>query len=236
MKEQQYTTLFFDLDHTLWDYNRSAAETLTDLYIHYNLDQLVNFDAQALCKRFFEINFQLWADYNVGKIDSHFLRTQRFVLIFESLGADPTLLPRDFGKEYTYTCPTKPHLIDGAIALLDLLKSDFNMHIITNGFEDVQHTKVKSAGLLPYFQEVVTSERAGGKKPGKEIFDYSLKITGSKLQASLMIGDNIHTDIEGARNIGMDQIYFNPEKLTAPFVPSYTVSHLSEITSCLQLQ
>jgi len=236
MNVKKYTTLFFDLDHTLWDYNRSAAETLTDLYQHYSLERLVGFDAASLCERFFEINFQLWADYNIGKIDSEFLRTRRFALIFESLGADPALIPKDFGSEYTYTCPTKPHLIEGANELLDFLKKDFQMHIITNGFEDVQHTKVKSAGLLPYFQEVVTSERAGGKKPGKEIFEFSLKLAGSRLEDSLMIGDNIQTDILGARNIGMDQVYFNPDKLAAPFAPSFMVSRLSEIRTCLQLQ
>jgi putative hydrolase of the HAD superfamily len=236
MNNNKYKTLFFDLDHTLWDYNRSAAETLTDLYKNYGLESLVAFTPSELCQRFFEINFQLWADYNVGKIDSQFLRTQRFRLIFESLGTDPSLLPKDFGSEYTFTCPTKPHLIDGALDLLNDLKDRFHLHIITNGFEDVQHTKVKSAGLLPYFDEVITSERAGGKKPGKAIFEYSLGITGSRVENSLMIGDNLQTDIAGARNMGMDQVFFNPENLDAPFVPSYTVAHLSEITSCLQLQ
>jgi putative hydrolase of the HAD superfamily len=233
MSTNKYRTLFFDLDHTLWDYNKSASETLTELYHHYNLADRVKFDASALIRAFFEINFKLWADYNVGKIDSAFLRKERFVLIFQALNEDVSLLPKNFGEEYIYQCPQKPHLIEGALDLLELLKGHYKMHVITNGFEDVQHTKLLSSGILHFFDEVITSERAGGKKPGQEIFAYSLKAAAEDKKYCLMIGDNIDTDILGARNFGMDQLYFNPEASLPPFTPSYEVKHLKDISSLL---
>ena len=228
-----YQFLFFDLDHTLWDYDKSARETLRELYEGYQLQDKVAFDAEALQEKFFEVNYQLWADYNIGKIDSEYLRTQRFVRIFEELGTDKSLIPANFTYEYVNGCPQKPHVIDGAFELLDHLQDRFSLHIITNGFEDVQHVKLEKSGLRKYFDEVVTSERAGGKKPGKEIFEFAMKVSKAQQQNSLMIGDNIQTDILGAKGVGIGQVYYNPEKVAHTEELTFEISHLSELKSIL---
>lgn len=233
MNQKTYNTLFFDLDHTLWDYNKAAAETLKALYDDYQLEGKVPFDKEQLCEVFFTINFQLWADYNVGKIDAAFLRKQRFELIFEGLGAGKELLPDDFGPRYIHECPQKSYVLDGSFELLDHLKDRYSMHIITNGFEDVQQTKLKSSGLDQYFREVITSEKAGGKKPGKEIFYYSMRLAGTKPEESLMIGDNFQTDIMGAMGVGMDQAYYNPDATPPPILPSYELRKLVELKGIL---
>jgi len=228
-----YKYLFFDLDHTLWDYDKSARETLRDLFEAYQLEQKVAFGIGELQEKFFEVNYQLWADYNIGKIDSEYLRTQRFVRIFEELGEDKSLIPANFTTEYVNGCPQKPYVIDGAFDLLEHLRDRFSLHIITNGFEDVQHVKLEKSGLRKYFDEVVTSERAGGKKPGKEIFEFALKVSKASHQHSLMIGDNIHTDIMGAKGAGIGQVYYNPLKEVHQEVLTYEISHLSELKSVL---
>ncbi len=228
-----YQFLFFDLDHTLWDYDKGARETIKELYEAYQLQEKVAFDVEALQEKFFEVNYQLWADYNIGKIDSEYLRTKRFVRIFEELGADIRLIPVNFTSEYVNTCPQKPYVIDGAFDLLDHLTEQFSLHIITNGFEDVQHVKLEKSGLRKYFDEVITSERAGGKKPGKEIFEFALQVSKARIQNSLMIGDNFQTDIIGAKRAGIGQVYYNPQRVAHQEELTFEIGHLSELKSIL---
>jgi putative hydrolase of the HAD superfamily len=231
--KDSYKHIFFDLDHTLWDYERSARETLAELYKHYSFSSILNMDVLEFQKQFFRVNYALWEDYNVGKIDSQFLRENRFKLIFQNLGIDPRHVPEGLGEEYVTSCPQKPYVMDGAFEILDYLKSNYKLHIITNGFEDVQWVKLEKSGLAPYFEEVVTSERAGSKKPSPQIFQFAFDLTGAKSANSLMVGDNLTSDILGARQVSLDHIFYNPQKAVHVEKVTLEIAHLLELNAWL---
>lgn len=212
--KDRYEHLFFDLDHTLWDYDQNARVSLIELYDEYALKNYGRFTAEQLVDKFFRVNAQLWDLYNRQEIERDYLREERFRLIFRELGFSDMDLAYQFGEDYVTLCPTKTAVIPGALALLSYLQGRYHIHVITNGFDDVQFVKIKSAGLTPFFREVITSERAGARKPSGKIFDYALQLTGATAAASVMIGDNLITDIGGARSSNIDHIFFNPEKIS----------------------
>jgi len=211
-----YKDIFFDLDHTLWDYDTSARQTLFELYDRYDLSVKGALEKEQFLEAFLIINDGLWDQYNKGQISKYFLRTQRFNLVFDKIGVNQKLFSQDqisrFNHDYLHECPKKPNLIDGALELLDQLKGKHNLHIITNGFNDIQKTKLEVSGLSKFFKYVITSESAGAKKPFRGIFEFAFKSTNADLQHSIMIGDNLTTDIKGARDFGLDQVYFNPSR------------------------
>jgi len=211
--KSSYNHIFFDLDHTLWDYDQNARVTLVELYDGYALFNYGKCMAEQLVEKFFRINSQLWWQYDLGQIDREFLRQQRFRMIFRELGFTDMDLAFQFGEDYVALCPLKSAVVPGAIELLDYLTGRYTMHVITNGFNDVQLVKIKSSGLSHYFSEVITSERAGARKPSAQIFSYSMEITGAGKHNSVMVGDNLITDIGGARASGIDHVYYNPEKV-----------------------
>ncbi|MEQ6118538.1 YjjG family noncanonical pyrimidine nucleotidase [Reichenbachiella sp. MALMAid0571] len=228
-----YKDIFFDLDHTLWDYNTSAKQTLFELYDRYELSATGALEKEKLLEAFLTINEDLWDQYNKGEVSKYFLRTQRFNMVFEKIGVNQKLFPQDqvlrFNHDYLHECPQKPNLIDGALELLDELEGNFNLHIITNGFNDIQGTKLEMSGLSKFFKYVITSESAGAKKPFSGIFEFAFKATNANLQHSIMIGDNLTTDIKGARDFGLDQVYFNPDKIHHSEEVMHEVYELQEI-------
>jgi len=233
----KYKTLFFDLDHTLWDYDTNAHDTLVELYQTFDLDSLGIQGAAHFVKVFFEVNEGLWAKYNVGKIDKFYLRNERFRLVFEESGSimklvSPELL-KEFNKSFLRTCPSKGKLIEGAKEVLDVFGDKYAMHIITNGFEEVQSTKLSTSGIAKYFDKIITSEKAGFKKPMAGIFTYALKWSKAELEHSIMIGDNLSTDIKGARDFGMDQVYFNPKSEQHSDEITYEISELKQLLAIL---
>lgn len=232
-----YKSIFFDLDHTLWDYDRSAEQTLEELYLRYELDKYGAIDLPSFVSNFFQINLKLWDGYNKGDISKYYLRTNRFRLVFEAAQINLSHCPPDvvagFNSDYLQECPQKGNLLPGAIDTLESLKEDYQIHIITNGFEESQRIKLKYAGLEPYIQEMITSESAKSKKPQEQIFKYALKRTGASLVSSIMIGDNLNTDIKGAREFGMDQVYFNPNGIFHSEKITFEVKTLLEIPQLL---
>lgn len=210
---KKYHHLLFDLDHTLWDYDANAKETIVDLYDKHELGALGFFSAEKLTDEFFATNQYLWKEYNAGRISKYYIRNQRFGIVFSNLGMPEKYFPRDFDKDYVYSCPQKTNTIPYAFEVLDILKTKYPLHIITNGFNDVQALKLEQSGLKGYFEEIVTSESCGAKKPSKQIFDYTLKRISASQEDCLMIGDNLQADILGAKNAAIDQVYFNPEKI-----------------------
>lgn len=223
-----YSHLFFDLDHTLWDFERNSNETLTDLYQTYRLEQWGDFSVADFLAAFSEVNRQLWHLYNNNQIDQQTLRAQRFVRIWEQLGAAGTPPPQ-LGEDYLAICPTKPHLLPHARETLDYLAKRYRLHIITNGFDDIQQTKIRSAGIAHYFEVLVTSQNSGHKKPHRAIFDYALAQTGAGTHDSAMIGDNLETDIGGAKALGLDTIFFNPERVAHQTEVTLEIHCLSEL-------
>ncbi|TRZ77388.1 MAG: noncanonical pyrimidine nucleotidase, YjjG family [Chitinophagaceae bacterium] len=229
-----YKDLFFDLDHTLWDFELNSKETMQELYDTHQLASIgiTNFDA------FFTIyiahNHRLWDRYSKGFIKQDELRWKRIYLSLLDFKIGNEKLARDMSVDFLEILPTKKKLFPYTIEILTYLKNkNYKMHLITNGFESVQFKKINNANIAHFFNEVVTSEASNSLKPQKEIFEYALKNANAQLDQSIMIGDNESADIQGGINAGMDTIFVNHLQ-TIPTVPAtYTITHLKDLESIL---
>lgn len=228
-KELMIKHIFFDLDHTIWDFDRNAEETLTELYEQYGLQNL----GLNSCTEFIEVytanNHLLWADYHVGKITKETLRSERFSKTFSQLGLDPLHIPTAFEDHYVSLTPTKTNLFEGSEKVLAYLQKKYTLHIISNGFKESTLTKMDRSGLNPYFANVIISEDVGVNKPDKAIFEYALHRASALKEESIMIGDSLEADITGAQNFGMKAIFFNPNKKEAPSYVDWQIHHLEEL-------
>lgn len=206
-----YDTIFFDLDHTLWDFNTNSNEALSEITSKYQLIDkgVTSFD--HFMAEYFSINETLWEAYRKNTISKETLRYDRFHQALKKFDIDDFELATAIGNDYVNSAPYKTNLFPHAIEVLEYLKGKYTLHIITNGFEEVQHLKLKNSKIDHYFKDVITSERSGFKKPDERMFHFSLKETNSNPATSIMIGDSLEADILGAKNVGMHQVYFNPD-------------------------
>lgn len=206
---RKYKHLFFDLDHTLWDFETNAHLTLVELYHKYALGNYFESFEQ-----FFDAyepgNLELWAQYRDGKVTKAFLNTERFYRPMKQFGFDDYGQAQAFADDFVAISPLKTALLPHAIELLDYLRNRYQMHIITNGFHQTQVLKLQHSGLRPYFQHVFISEVIGANKPHKAFFEHAVKSANARKRESLVIGDSLEADVVGARNFGLDQVYFNP--------------------------
>lgn len=224
--------IFFDLDHTIWDFDKNAEETLDELYFKYKFDDLFNnASAQDFISTYTRNNHRVWALYHHGKIDKATLRKMRFADTFTELGVDPQLFPIEFEDEYLAICPTKTNLFPNALETLDYLKKDYRLHLISNGFKEACESKLKHSNLAPYFETIVISEIFGVNKPDIRIFEYALNNGNAYKNSSIMIGDNIDADVRGALNAGMDAIYFNAIGAEKPEDINHMIVDLKELQS-----
>ncbi len=228
-----YKHLFFDLDHTLWDFDRNAEETILELLEKYDLAEFGVTNGEAFIRHYQEKNEKLWTLYRAGKVKKEYLRVQRFRSTFKAYGIEDQELIHEFAEDYIRICPTKSHLIPNAIEILDYLHERYRLHLITNGFEEVQYKKLKHSNIRHYFREIITSEKAHCKKPDQRIFDYALRQTSAGKREGLMIGDNFEVDILGAQNAGIDQVYYHPEHNGQQNSATYTISGLDELKGIL---
>jgi putative hydrolase of the HAD superfamily len=225
--------IFFDLDHTLWDFERNSNETLSELFDSYQLYNYTNISRHDFLAVFQQTNAQLWNDFNAGKITQAELRTRRFPMVFENCGI---LLDKvdDFGETYLKICPTKSHLIPGTMEVLGYLNSkNYPLSIITNGFPDTQYIKMKSGGISHFFEHVFTSENTGFKKPDKRMFEVALAKTKVLAQNSMMIGDTLEADIKGAQNAGMKTVFLNIHEELHTHSPDFEIKKLHELKAIL---
>lgn len=221
--------IFFDLDHTIWDFDRNAEETLNELYQTYKLDELGLKSCADFITTYTANNHQLWADYHLGKITKDFLRSERFSKTFIQLGIHPDAVPHQFEDDYVSISPTKTNLFEGAENVLAYLQQKYTLHIISNGFKETTLTKMDLSNLNPYFQNVIISEDVGVNKPNPIIFEYALDKAKAFKEESIMIGDSLEADIYGALNFGMEAIFFNPLKKEKPGDVQKEISHLEEL-------
>lgn len=228
-----YKHLFFDLDHTLWDFDRNSAESIAELFDTFQLADLGIPSAAEFSRHFIAINRQLWADYDKNLIEHGYIRKHRFPLVFQSLGVDESLVHVDLNTEYLRLLPRKQHLLESARELLDYLKGRYTMHIITNGFAEIQAIKMDSADIAHYFTHVITSENANAKKPDPLVFQYALEISGATVAESIMIGDNYVADILGAKSVGLDTVFYNPNGELVDEKPTYDICHWNELMAIL---
>ena len=225
--------LFFDLDRTLWDFETNSYEELTNLYHVHSLHQLGISLPDEFIKVYKKINESCWKKYRLNQLSKEKLRSERFLLTLEHFGIINHKLAIKIGNDYVNNSPFRTKLIPFTIELLNALKDHFQLHIITNGFEEVQHIKLRESGLNHYFNKVITSEMAGAKKPDPSIFDYALKLSGALVENSVMIGDDLNTDINGAKKVNMKAIYYNPHQKVHDFNIWKEVQNLNEIKKIL---
>lgn len=230
---KKYQSIFFDLDHTLWDYDTNSRETLLELYADHKLDKLTSSGFEPFHDSFQNVNLKLWDKYDRGLIDREVIRNDRFKMVLADLGFNDDGLADQLGEHYLTLSPTKKNLVPNALEVLEYLHQRYPMYLVTNGFENMQSTKVLSGGIRKYFKEVVTSERAGHKKPAREIFDFTLALGGFNQSDVVMIGDNLLTDMAGATNAGIDTVYFNPKRAIHDSVVSHEISDLIELKQIL---
>jgi putative hydrolase of the HAD superfamily len=224
----KYKHVFFDLDHTLWDFETNSRDTLGELF-----SELIAHKTEYALSDFIEayetINFQMWADYSAGKLDKESLRNDRFPYALNEIGIVEPALAVTINEQYMERTPYKKALFPKTREVLSHLGENHQLHLITNGFAEVVEVKMTESDLWSYFQEVVISEVVGFLKPHPGIFEKALDMAGALVGESVFIGDNLVSDIGGAQNFGMDQVYFNPKQENHDSNPTYEVSALSEL-------
>lgn len=225
-----YKHLFFDLDHTLWDFETNARETLAELHVINELEAKGVNDFNLFFERYSFHNDRLWDRYTKGFIKQDELRWKRmwFTLLDFKIGNE--VLSKAMSVQFLDRLPYRKNLFPYTVEILDYLRNKgYRMHLITNGFEEVQLCKLSSSNLTQYFEEIITSEKSNSLKPHKQIFDYALNKTGAEVAESIMLGDNLDADIQGAINAGMDTVFVNHLKVQPHVIPTYTVQHLKEL-------
>lgn len=221
--------IFFDLDRTLWDFEKNSHETLMEICETYNLKKLGVNSYTEFIKKYKVINEELWTQYRLDKISQKDLRRERFQQTLSKFNISDFKLAENIGEDYIDICPKKSKLFPHVIEVLDYLKSKYQLHIITNGFHKTQHIKLNYSKLTPYFNHIVTSEKVGVKKPNPKIFEYSMSITKCKTHECIYVGDDLIVDILGCQNFGIDGVYFNPLKIPHNEQPKYEINGLLEL-------
>jgi len=228
-----YKHIFFDLDHTLWDFDKNAEETLHELFHKHELKELGLNSAAVFIETYTRNNHELWANYHLGRISKDQLRGTRFKKTFIELGCSPDMIPSAFEDDYLRICPTKTNLFPQAIEILSYLHKKYDLHLISNGFKESTEIKISKTGLGVYFKTIVISEVVGINKPDKAIFAHAINGAGALKHESLMIGDSLEADVRGAMAFGMNAIYFNPQRKEKPADVSRQIVHLKELMEIL---
>jgi len=229
----RYTTVLFDLDHTLWDYEYNSRATLSELYKEYQLEDVGIANEEIFINQFEKVNHNMWDRYNHGEVDRAYIKTFRFSAILENFSISNQELGLQLSTDYIAACPKKGKLLPYAVETLQYLYTKYKLAVITNGFEDVQHIKLQHAGIKDFFTEVITSDKTGFRKPSREIFNYALNSLSCNNEQALMIGDNLITDIAGARKALIDTAFYNPQQIKHQQEVSYEISCLSELKNII---
>ncbi len=229
-----YKHLFFDLDHTLWDFEANSKESLQELFLLHNLHETVTPDFEVFFTKYSYHNRKLWDRYHHGFITQEDLKWKRMwhALLEFKLG-DETL-SKQLSAAFLELLPTKKKLFPHTIEILEYLKKkEYKLHLITNGFEEVQWRKLDNSKIGHYFSSVITSELASSLKPHKEIFDFAIGKANCCYNESIMLGDNLDADIKGAMSAGMDTVFVNHLREETKLKPTYTIYHLQELENIL---
>ena len=212
MQKASKSDIFFDLDHTLWDFETNSRAALKEIFENRKLDNYIENFGVFLAK-YEEINAKLWELYAQQKITKAELRIQRFAKTLSYFNLHSEELSNHLAKDYVTTSPYQTHLFPKTKDVLTALKNaDYKLHIITNGFLEVQHIKLENSGIKEYFDVILCSEEVGANKPAPETFLTALQMAKTNPQDSLMIGDDLISDIQGAKNVGMQGVLFDPNE------------------------
>ncbi len=230
---KKYKHLFFDLDRTLWDFEKSALEAFEEIFETRRLSERGITNFKEYHKKYANHNHRLWDLYREGMLEKEVLQWKRFYLTLLDYGIDDKALAEKIGRDYLEISPRKVNLFPHTMETLECLSPMYHLHLITNGFQEVQEIKINVSGLDRYFETMTTSEEAGVKKPDPRIFYYALEKAGALADESLMIGDDYAVDIEGARQAGMDQVFFDPEKVSRENDCTYKIRDLMDLCNFL---
>jgi putative hydrolase of the HAD superfamily len=226
----KYRHLFFDLDHTLWDFEANAKATLEDLYEILALKEKGIHDFDLFYKNYLDHNERLWERYRNGYIKQEDLRIKRMRQSLLDFKIADEQLAQAMSVKFLERLPTRTILFPFTKEILTYLKDKgYQLHLITNGFEKTQHSKLKYSGLDIFFKEVITSEGSGSLKPHKEIFEYAFQKTKALPEESIMLGDTLDVDIQGAINAGIDQVFVNHHQIKGHIEATYMVHSLKEL-------
>ena len=230
-KDKSIQHIYFDLDHTLWDFETNSKIAITELHAEFNLD-IHGFSVEEYIPVYLRCNEYCWDMYRKNLMKKDLLRHQRFYLSLKDFGILDRPLARKMGKRYVDMSPSKTALMPGTIEILDYLSAKYPLHIITNGFQEIQSLKMKNAGIEKYFTHIITSEKVGKRKPEPKIFAFALKKSNCDPQHAIMIGDNLEADVEGALKAGLHAIWFNHHQLENKN-GNHAVKHLGELKNYL---
>jgi len=228
-KMKNITDIFFDLDHTLWDFDKNSILAFDKIFTEYH----PTIDTNTFIEIYAPINQACWKLYQVDKMTHEELRYERLRQSFDALKYKISDDEIDkISHDYIAFLPDNNQLFDGAIEVLEYLTPKYNLHIITNGFAEVQGRKMSNSGLKNYFKTITNSEMAGVKKPHRNIFEYALSLADVKKENAIMIGDCIDADVRGAIDFGMKAILFD-EKGMHTIQEIQTINHLLELKKIL---
>lgn len=232
MKTRQ---LFFDLDRTLWDFETNSRHALNHLFHQYQLAETIE-HFMHFHHTYVRINAELWQQYGKGKLTKEQLRDERFRKALAHHGIHDNHLAQRMSEGYIELSPYQTELFPGAIEMLEELRAqDYRLHIITNGFQEVQHIKLKNSKLDSYFELVLCSEEVGVTKPNRAIFQYAQQKTDCRSEHAVMIGDDLKADIVGALNAGWHAVHFDPEEKFKKEREVPRIRHLKEIPNVVGL-
>ena len=207
MKNYKHITdIFFDLDHTLWDFDKNSEMAFKNIFEN----DFPEIEIQDFMKVYVPINQAVWKLYQKDEITSNQLRYMRLKQSFDAINIDISDIQiENIAEEYIKLLPENNHLFEGTIEILDYLRQNYTLHIITNGFANVQDKKLNNSNIRKYFETITNSDNAGAKKPNPVIYDYSLNMANAKKETSIMIGDCLDADINGALDFGIDAVFVN---------------------------
>lgn len=226
-----YRHIFFDLDHTLWDFDTNSRAVLIELHAETGLQER-GIAVEEMIATYRSVNAALWAKLDAGHIPKEVMRAMRFRHVLRHFGIRDEALARTLSASYLDRCPRRSALNLGVIDLLNDLRPRYGLHIITNGFREVQDMKLRASGIRGLFDVVLTSEQAQASKPSRKIFRHALRSAGAQASSSLMVGDNAKADIAGARGAGMDQVHYAPLGDGDPLA-TYRIAHFNALRDIL---
>ncbi|MBD80716.1 MAG: noncanonical pyrimidine nucleotidase, YjjG family [Crocinitomicaceae bacterium] len=227
------THVFFDLDHTLWDFETNSREALSEIFEKFDLGNRGVRGPIDFIRVYEKINHRMWDEYRKGERSKARLRKDRFPTALSLFEIKDNDLAIEINEYYLEHSPRKPNLFDHAHNTLDYLSEKYKLYIITNGFQEIQTIKMHNSGLDHYFEETITSEMVGVRKPDPKIFAYALNRGNARPDQSVMIGDDADVDVVGAQKCGMKGIFFNPNEIGHEKEVDKEISSLSELKSIL---
>jgi putative hydrolase of the HAD superfamily len=227
----KYRHIFFDLDRTLWDFEVNSKETFIEIFYKYQINNFCTFE--DFHSEYKKINDNLWSEYRLGNISKDKLSWQRFYKTLLLFNVNDEITAKKMSQDYVNISPTKTKLFPHSIEILQYLSKSYKLHIITNGFKEVQYLKINNCGINKFFTGIFTSEEVGCNKPNLDFFKFALSKTGAKAEESLVIGDDLQVDIKGAANLNIDTVWFNPNREKEDFRPVYEIHSLKELLNLI---